>query len=207
MSYLRLKLNSPNCKRGFFWAFFWVFFWVFFWMIALTLSLSKSVFAGMIEISGTFSYSTGTYGSTGSQWKRSWGLSAGYYFSELTEIELSAEDIVDHTMIQHIEDTTFHDQIYSVEFVQSLLPKSARFQPFLKAGAGQLLREATGSYRGVVAPGVFMGSLTGILGGGLRLFIHRQFSLKGEATSYLKDGIISTWQDNFTVHFGFSLYL
>jgi hypothetical protein len=160
----------------------------------------------VIELSGSFAYSSSSYGTTGSQWRRSWEASIGYYLYDLTEIQFSAEDIVSRSMLENIQDTTFHDQIYSVEFVQSLLPKSVGFQPFVKAGAGQLIREATGTYSGGVAPAILMGSLTGILGGGLRFFPHRQFSLKSEVTSYLQDGVISTWMDNFTVHFGFSFY-
>ncbi|MEO5969050.1 MAG: hypothetical protein ABIQ95_03915 [Bdellovibrionia bacterium] len=162
--------------------------------------------AGIIELSGSFAFSSSNYGATGYRWKRSWEASVGYYLSDLTEIQISAEDIVDRTMLGNIEDTTFHDQIFSLEFVQSLLSKRFGFQPFVKAGVGQLLREGTGTYAGGVPPPFLMGSLTGILGGGLRIFINQQFSLKSEVTSYLRNGSISTWQDNFAVHFGFSYY-
>ncbi len=165
-----------------------------------------SALAGLVELSGSFSYSSTSYGVNGFQWKRSWEASAGYYFSDLTEIQLSAEDIMDRTMLQNLEDTSFHDQIYSVQIVQSLLPKSMGFQPYIKAGVGQFVREGTGTYAGGVAPPPLLGSLTGIVGGGLRIFIHRQFSLKSEAISYLRNGALATWQDNFAVRFGFSYY-
>jgi len=168
--------------------------------------ISRPAWAGIIELSGAFAYSSSAYGSTGLQWKRSWQASVGYYLSDLTEIQVSAEDVVNRAQLVNIEDTTFHDQIYSVEVVQALLPKSLGFQPFVKGGIGQLTREASGNYAGGLAPPILMGSLTGIVGAGVRVFLSRQFSLKGEATSYLKDGLISTWQDNFGVHFGFSLY-
>jgi hypothetical protein len=174
--------------------------------LVLLISISRSALAGVIELSGSFSYSSSSYGITGYQWKRSWEASIGYYLSDLTEIQISAEDIVDRTMLVNIEDTTFHDQIYSLELVQSLLSKRLGFQPFVKAGIGQLLREGTGTYAGGIAPPFLLGSLTGILGGGIRLFLNRQFSLKSEVTSYLKNGAISTWQDNFGVRFGFSYY-
>jgi LytS/YehU family sensor histidine kinase len=80
------------------------------------------------------------------------------------------------------------------------------FQPFVKAGFGQLIREASGTYSGTVSTPVTLGSLTGILGGGLRIFLGRQISLKSEVTSYLQDGSISTWANNFIIHFGGSIY-
>jgi hypothetical protein len=162
--------------------------------------------AGVFDLSGTMFYSASSYGTTGFQWKRGWEVSLGYYFMDLTEIQISAEDIVDRTMIQNIEDTTFHDQIYSVELVQSLLPKSAGFQPFVKAGIGQLIREANGTYASGAAPPILLGSLTGIVGVGLRLFVLQQFSIKTEATSYLRDGAVSTMADNISARFGFSFY-
>ncbi len=90
--------------------------------------------------------------------------------------------------------------------VQSLTSKNAVVQPYLKLGAGQLNRDATGTYAGGASPPVLYDSLTVILGTGLRFFVMRDFALKAELTTYINGGVLSTWQDNFHFNGGFSFY-
>jgi hypothetical protein len=160
---------------------------------------------GAVEISVGGSYNRSSYSGGNYSWTRRWGASFGYHLTELSEIEVGYQDIVERTQIVGYEDTTFHDQIYSVNWVQGLLGKDWAVQPYAKAGVGQLNRDATGTYASGGSPPVLFDSLTGILGAGTRIYFTRSFALRVEATSYLTGGDINTWQDNFALTAGLSL--
>ena len=159
--------------------------------------------AGIMELSGNFSYSQSNFGNGGFSWSRRYGASIGYYFLALSEIEFSVQDIVYKTGFNDSEFTNFHDQIYSVDWVQSLSPKSSGFQPYFKLGIGQLNRESSSSGS---TSSVIYDSLTGVAGAGLRIFILNFLSIKGECTSYLVGGAISTAKDNLAFNAGISFY-
>jgi hypothetical protein len=83
MNYRSLKLNR---QKG----------WV---LGAILLVYPSLVQGGVIELSGSFSYSASTFGTSSLETRRSWEASLGYYFYDLTEVEVSAEDILDHTVL------------------------------------------------------------------------------------------------------------
>ena len=126
------------------------------------------------------------------------------YVNELAEIEFSFQDAVDRTKIPGYQDTTFHDRIFSAYWVQSFFDKNYFIQPYVKAGAGQLEREASGSYGDGVSPPSKVGSLTAVLGGGFKFYLTRTFAIRAELTSYLAGGKIGSWQDNYNITYGFS---
>lgn len=130
----------------------------------------------------------------------------GYYLMELTELEFSAADIFNRTVIPSEQDIAVHDQLYSLNLVQALLPKSWGFQPYVKVGLGQLIRELSGNYADGTSLESISGSLSGILGAGLRLYVSRDFSIRSEATTYLTAAAISSWQDNLAFSVGLSYY-
>lgn len=162
--------------------------------------------AGPIEMSIGFSYTRSNYDGGSYNWTRRIGGSVGYHLTELTQFEFGFQDTVDRNKIVDFEDTTFHDQIYSVSWLQNLVPKSVAFQPFTKVGIGQLNREATGHYSGGNAPARRVDSVTGVLGGGIRLYLTRTFAIRSELTSYLAGGNISKWKDNISTTIGASMY-
>jgi hypothetical protein len=163
--------------------------------------------AGNFEISLGFSFSNSVYNSEGNySWTRRLGGSVGYEFNEKSEVEFAYQDLTDRTYIKGYEDTTFVDRVYSVNWVQSLLGKNSMFQPYGKVGLGQLNRDATGTYGdGTSAPPSQVDAVTGVLGAGFRLYFTRTIAFRGEATSYLTGGSISTWQDNWSTSLGLSL--
>ena len=163
--------------------------------------------AGNFEVSLGASFSRSVYSSEGNySWTRRLGGSVGYEFNEKSEVEFAYQDLTDRTYIKGYEDTTFVDRVYSVNWVQSLLGKSSLFQPYLKVGVGQLNRDATGTYGdGASAPPSQVDAVTGVLGAGFRLYFTRTIAFRGEATSYLTGGAISTWQDNWSTSLGLSL--
>ncbi len=174
-------------------------------MILLALLSAGPALAGTFEFSLGGSFNQSNYGGGNYSWDRRWGGSIGYYFLALSQVELSFQDVTDRTNISGYEDTTFHDQIFSLNWVQSLAGKTFPLQPYVKAGIGQLNREATGNYASGASPPRTVAQLTGIVGAGLRVYITRAFAIRGEATSYLVGGNISTWQDNFALNLGISL--
>ena len=162
--------------------------------------------AGAFELSLGFSFNRSNYTGSNYSWSRHWGATAGYYFTEHSEIEFSVQDIVDRTSIMGYEDTTFHDQIYSFNWVQSLTSKDFPVQPYVKVGLGQLNREATGSYANGGSPPAIVDSLTVVLGAGLRLYFTKKFAIRSEATTYLTGGNIQTWKNNVSTNIGVSFY-
>jgi hypothetical protein len=162
--------------------------------------------AGVFELSGTFSFNDDDYGDGNYEWTRRWAASFGYHLTELSEIELSFQDVLDRTMIAGFEDTTFHDRIYSVDWVQAITGRDFPVQPYAKLGVGQLNRDATGSYVGGSMPPLELDQLTVLVGAGVKVFLSHSFGLKAEANTYLVGGSISTYNQNFSVNFGFSIF-
>jgi hypothetical protein len=166
----------------------------------------RTLHAGVFELSAGFSYNHSNYSDTDFEWSRRWGASFGYHFNESSEIELSFQDVMDRTKISGFEDTTFHDQIYAANWVQSFAAKGSWFEPYVKVGIGQLDREASGSYSGGLVPPAILDTVTGILGAGLKLHITKGLGVRCEGSTYLTNGAISTWQDNFAFTSGISFY-
>jgi len=167
---------------------------------------SIGAIAGPIEVSLGGSYNQSNYSENSYAWQRKWGASIGYFFSEMTEIELGYQDVFDRTNIQGYGNTSFHDVIFSANISQTFAPKTWPVQPFGKVGFGQLNREASGSYASGASPPAIVDSLTGILGIGCRVYLTKTFGIKSEATSYLTGGAIATWKDNIAITFGVSAY-
>jgi hypothetical protein len=125
----------------------------------------------------------------------------------MSELEFAFQDVVNVTNIQNFEDTTFHDQIYSVDWVQSFTPKTFPIQPFVKLGVGQLDRSASGTYSNGTSPPLVYDSVTVVVGAGLRLYLYKNFALRSEVTTYLTGGQIATFKDNVAATVGISLFL
>ncbi len=178
------------------------------WAIICALVLSADpAEAGVIELSGSFAFSNTNLGDSNYEWSRHWTASVGYYFWGLSEIQYSVEDVVNRTSISGVEDTTFHDQIYSLDWIQYFAHRTSLLVPFIKVGVGQLDRDASGQYWAGGAPPAIYDSLTAVLGLGLKVTLSENFSVHGEATTYLTNGDLSTWQDNCSFNFGVSVYL
>lgn len=183
----------------------------FLWVTAAGAVLAASLIpraahAGTVEISVGFSYNHDTYTGSDYSWERRWGASAGYYLTELTEFEVGFQDVYTVTSIAGFENTTFHDQIYSLDWVQNFVGKQFPIQPYSKLGIGQLDRTASGSYTGGVAPPAVLDEVTIIIGAGLRLYFTRSFALRSELTTYLVGGAISTFSQNVAFTAGCSIF-
>ena len=158
------------------------------------------------EVSLGFNFNQTTYEPGSYSWTRRWGASIGYEFLDRSQLEFSFQDIMDRTKIVSYEDTTFHDRVYSFNWVQSLAPRTFPIQPYVKAGIGQHNRDAQGTYASGAATAKTVDAVTAIVGAGLRVYITRAFALRAEATSYLEGGNVRTWKDNISAQFGVSVY-
>ncbi len=177
------------------------------WIVGLVFAfMPKEAGAGAFELSSGFSFSRSNYTESNFNWSRRWGFGFGYYFSEHSELEFAFQDAVERTKILGYEDTTFHDQIYSLNWVQGLLGKNFPIQPYIKIGIGQLNRDGNGTYLGGITPPLKVDSLTGVLGAGLRLYLTKTFGIRFEGTSYLAGGSIKNWEDNIALSSGISYY-
>lgn len=175
-------------------------------LLAGALALPAQARAGVWEFSLGVSYYRTNYGQDGYNWTRRSGLSVGYYFTELGQVELSFQDSTSRTLFVGSQDITTHDQVYSASYVQHLAPRRLPFQPYLKAGIGQLIREAEGSYADGSTPTRLFSTLTGVLAAGMKIKVTQTFGIRGEATTYLEKARINTWRDNVAVTFGASMY-
>lgn len=174
--------------------------------IGLITGVGNEAVAGLIEVSAGLSFSQNMYSDVDYNWSRRWGASLGYYVSDITEFELSFQDNVDRTVMAPYQDTTFHDQVVGLNVIQYLAGKNFAVQPYVKLGIGQLNREASGTdVLGGTPPTVY-DSVTGIIGAGLKIYLTKTFGIRGEATSYLIGGNISTWKQNNAVTLGVSIY-
>ena len=169
---------------------------------------AASAAAGTFEVSSGFSFTRSQYGDARDNWVRRWGASVGYHLTELSEIEFGFQDVFDRTKITGFEDTSFHDQIFSANWVQAFLGKAYAVQPYVKIGIGQLNRDASGIYTAFgTLPPAQIDAVTGILGAGFRIYLTRTFGLRGEVNSYLTGGSIRTWRDNVGATLGLSVFL
>jgi hypothetical protein len=163
--------------------------------------------AGVFELGGGFSLNRSNY--NGGSYNRTTAYSAtlGYYFSQDSEIEFMYQDSSTRNFVPDVQDLTYRDRVYSLNFLYYLFDDQAATKPFFRIGVGQLNRDATGNYENgaFTAPGR-LDQLSVILGAGIKARLGSRFGLKAEATTYLTGGAISSWQDNISLSIGGSLY-
>jgi len=161
---------------------------------------------GVFELSGGFSFEKMDYGGGSYNWTRRYTGSLGYHFTARSQVEFSYGYSVNRTKIEYYQDITTTSELLSLSWVQELLPKEFPLQPFVKGGAGQLYRRISGTYYDGSSPPKRIDSLTAVLGIGFRVMLSERLGVKTEANSYLEAFKISTWKNNVSYMFGFSLF-
>lgn len=175
-------------------------------LFALCLFGASTAQADYWEVSSGFSYSRSQYSGGSYAWSRRLGGSIGYNFSDSSTLEVAAQRSRERNHYEGFEDSTYEDQVISVNMVWNILDKKATLQPYIKVGAGQLVRNASISNSAGQSQLQELQQLTGVLGGGFRLYITKATALRVEGTSYLSGAKLNTWKDNFGMTFGISLY-
>lgn len=179
---------------------------IFMGIVIVLFALPWNAAAASLEISGGGSYERSNLSGSSYSWNRRYGGTVGWMSENRSGIEFAYQDVLTRTHIDSYEDTTYHDRIYSFNWVQTFTGRDFPLQPFLKAGIGQLNRDASGSYANGVTPAARVDSVTAIIGGGLRIYLTRSFGLRSEITSYLTGARLSTFRDNISVTGGVSFY-
>lgn len=143
------------------------------------------------------------YGST----QRRYSASIAYKFMSVSAIEL--DYMVARTTISTPTDvgqrfpyittqvTTYDDEVYSINWVQNLVPSDWIIQPYFKFGGGKLRRKQRIEFPefGVKDERSQVVN-TGVGGLGLRIFLTKNLAIKGEFTTYVPDFRFSGWKDS-----------
>lgn len=161
--------------------------------------------AAMGELSLVGSYSKTDYGNNTYSTTKRYTAEAGAYLTTTTEIELSYSYTDSFLNYDPVQTTSVNEQTLSLSIVQALVPPSWFFQPFVKAGAAQYNRKQSGTIAGIPTTPVSTKSPSGVLGGGVKIYLLRNFSLKVEGVTYLPDLKLSQASNNFSVQGGVSL--
>lgn len=175
-------------------------------LICVFLLGSGAARAGTFEFSLGASYQKTQYDAQSYNWSKRFSTSLGYYFTATSQIEFAYQTNTDRVFLAGYQDTTTTDQVLSVNWVQSIFSEKAFFQPYAKAGVGQLFREASGTYATGASPPARVDAVSAILGIGFRIRMSERFGVRAEATTYLTKGSIATFGDNVGYTAGASLY-
>jgi hypothetical protein len=175
-------------------------------LVAATSFFSHAAHAGVFELGGAFAYNHNAYAGGSVTWTRSYSATFGYYLTADSEVEFSYQDSSNEDYEPVVQDITYRDRVYSINFLYHLMDEASSFRPYFRAGLGQLNRDMTGWYEGGYQPGGRLDQVTVIGGLGFKVKIVGRFSLKAEATTYLSGGEVSSWKDNVTVNIGGSIY-
>jgi hypothetical protein len=162
--------------------------------------------AGFWEISSGLNYSRSEYEGGSYAWSRRLGGSFGYNFNDSSTIEFAYQKSYERNHFQGYEDSVYDDQVYSVNWVQNIFSKESVVQPYVKLGVGQLVRNASISDSLGRSSVQKLSQVTGVLGAGIKFYLTKTFAIRMEGTSYLSEGKLNTWQNNFGLTFGGSIY-
>jgi len=162
--------------------------------------------AGVFELGTGFSWQRSNFGNDAYTWLRRYSVSFGYYFTEDSVFSFSYQDSTTKTFVPNVQDTTFRDQVYSLDVSYLFMDQGDTLRPYIKGGIGQLNRDASGTYAGGQRPPGRTDQITAIIGAGIKARISQRFGLKAEAVSYMVGGAISSWKDNLALSFGGSYF-
>ncbi len=168
--------------------------------------LGGSAQAGVFDLGGSFAYQRNTYNGGSYSWTKTFSGSLGYFFTEDSEVEFMYQDSTNEEFVPNVQNITYRDRVYSMNFLYHFLDSKATVKPYVRAGVGQLNRDATGTYEGGYSPPGRLDQVTVIGGVGFKAKLTASFGLKAEAVTYLSGGNIATWKNNINISFGGSFY-
>lgn len=168
--------------------------------------------SGMWELSTGFWFNRSRFSEENFTWTRRIGVGVSYHFSQLSGVEFNYQDSRSRTKVVDgptgfvFQDTTFSDKVYSLSWVQHIFGNREMFQPFFKAGLAQLNRDIEGMFYNTPSRVQSEDSLTIVFSLGFRILFTQTMAFRAEATTYLTEGGIKTWEDNLAGTAGFSLF-
>jgi len=192
---LNSYLNSKSVKT------------LFLFVILFGFVPSSHGIATNVELGLSGMFFTKDFGNQTKLWQRNYSFAVGYFLLSGSEIETHWSDILSRNTFLGSSESSYHDQISSLNWVQSLTGRNWTFQPFVKIGFGLVLRDVSGSIDGVVLPPARLSTHVALAGLGFRSYLSSVLALKVEAISYLVGGVLATWQNNLYFQAGLFLYL
>lgn len=182
--------------------------WTFAVIVVLLLWLMPSSGAlasgldGEISLMGSFSKTD--YGNNSYSTTRRYTATAGINLLPVTELELSYSYTDTFFNADPVQTSSVNEQALGLSIVQALLPPKLFLQPYIKAGAAQYNRKQSGTTAGIPTTPTSSKAPSGILGGGIRIFLLHNFSLKVEGVAYLPNFNVSKAINNFSIQGGIS---
>lgn len=185
--------------------------WLGFLLLGLT--AVDTARAGVIETSVMGSYSRSRPAAGYDSLKRSYSGSIDLKFTAVSAIQFEYSDTyargtyptnLGNLLSYDVTATSSaDDQIYSVNWVQNLVPSKLMIQPYFKFGVGRWLHKEWFEVLGLVQSGS-QHYVSGVAGLGLRIFLTRNMALKGEFVTYVPDVRFSKWKENQNFSSGIS---
>jgi hypothetical protein len=168
--------------------------------------INKLSFASRVfELSLRGNYSKTNYGVGAYSTTKRYSISLGMNITPITEFEvgfMNEDSLYKNAEIQVVE--TREQSLYG-SLVQTLVPPSFIFQPYIKGGAAQYNRKQTGRIYGVPTESIDTKSPSFLIGGGIRLYFTQHIAFRVEAISYMTNFKPSEAKNNFAVEVGVTL--
>ncbi len=185
------------------------------WFITSAMALPLAS-AAVIEVSGMLAYSTSDFNDGYHSLQRRYTGQIDFKFTAVSALEFEYTDST--TKVSYNTDlggllknptrqaSTYHDQIYSFNWVQNLVSSKWILQPYFVIGGGRMTRKHSVelphfAYRAESTQNV----TTGTGGLGLRLFLTKSMAIKAEAKTYVPSFQFSKWKENQMLSVGLSL--
>jgi hypothetical protein len=172
--------------------------------------------AAVVEVSAMYASSKSQFDDYKGEQRR-WTGSVEFKFTQVSSIQLEYTDsFSEYSTMTNIGTnivnltpfiTTYQDKIYSVNWVQNLVPAKWIVQPYFVVGGGKVARKVTQrrpEVSGDQPQTARQNSTTGTAGLGLRIFLLQNMALKTEFKSYVPDFRFSKWKENQMLSVGLS---
>jgi hypothetical protein len=188
---------------------------VFIAILAAGMAFTASARAAQVELSGMVAYSKSNFSDGYDSMQRRYTGSLSFKFTAVSAIEFEYTDTLTKTSyLTNVASKltyltrvaySYKDKVYSVNWMQNLVPSKWLIQPYVVIGYGKMQRKAKEEYPefGVTTEVTqFVNSGTG--GAGLRIFLTRALAIKLEARTYVPNFNFKKWKENQMTSAGIS---
>ena len=174
------------------------------WIVLIGINHAHSGYGNFNgELSFTINFSRTDFGNNAYSTARRYTTALGVNLTPVTIIELSYFYSDTFFNQDPVQTTSINDQALGLSLIQAIVPPDWVIQPYVKAGAAQYNRKQSGTVAGIPTRETTTMSPSALIGGGVRIFLLRNFSLKLEGVTYLPDLKFSQANKNFGVEGGF----
>lgn len=177
------------------------FRWSIFLILAAIFS-NELALAGWFEYNFGFSYSRRNYQDAGYGMSRIFSTGLSYNFLEVSGVEIGYQDILERTKVEG-QNIQTRDQIYSINWIQHILPRRFPVLPYVKLGFGQINKVITDMD---TKDRLLIDWITVLLAAGVKVKILQRIAINVSVASYLEEAKIETYKDNIFFQAGFSIY-